>query len=307
MKKFLFLAVAAMLATTLQARIYTELRVLKGDEVAYAAEVNQIDSIIFVEVDDTKPGELSGEFSVGAKQTVHFSQGNLQYQASTHTWRFAEHQYDMIGDANSNISDTYDGWIDLFGWGTGDSPTNASSDYDEGYPNYAEWGANAISNGGDEPNVWRSLRRDETEYLFKSRVNADSLFGFGNIAGLNGLIILPDNWETPDSVTFVPSLRLSLEKRSSGDYRNTKGDNYLHNNYTYEQWAIMEAAGAVFLPASGRRNSGKAITDVNDKDSIWLSTSSRANTANSLTMRNDFLDVSTANFRHLGSSVRLVR
>lgn len=30
---------------------------------------------------------------------VYFSQGNLQYQASTNTWRFAENQWDFVGDS----------------------------------------------------------------------------------------------------------------------------------------------------------------------------------------------------------------
>ena len=52
-------------------------------------------------------GMLPGTFSVSATQQVHFSQGNLQYRASTNTWRFAEHQYDCVGNANSKISSTY--------------------------------------------------------------------------------------------------------------------------------------------------------------------------------------------------------
>ena len=63
-------------------------------------------------------GRLKGLFSVGNGKTVRFSQGNLQYQASTDTWRFAEHQYDCIGNTNSNISLFYQGWVDLFGYGT---------------------------------------------------------------------------------------------------------------------------------------------------------------------------------------------
>ena len=79
-------------------------------------------------------GALSGVFSVSDTKQVQFSQGNLQYQASTNTWRFAENQWDyvgtqipdqyghaggtVIGSDNSNISQTYSGWIDLFGWGT---------------------------------------------------------------------------------------------------------------------------------------------------------------------------------------------
>ena len=49
---------------------------------------------------------------------MYFSQGNLQYQASTNTWKFADNQYDYVGSTNSNISSFYSGWIDLFGWGT---------------------------------------------------------------------------------------------------------------------------------------------------------------------------------------------
>ena len=92
-------------------------------------------------------GALPGLFSVSATKQVHFSQGNLQYQASTNTWRFAEHQYDYVGTQtadycgfyggnvsgsdNRNISSTYNGWIDLFGWGTGSNPTLSSTSFED--------------------------------------------------------------------------------------------------------------------------------------------------------------------------------
>ena len=39
-----------------------------------------------------------------------------------------------------------------------------------------DWGRyNAISNGGDEPNIWRLLTRDEFNYILKSRMNASNL------------------------------------------------------------------------------------------------------------------------------------
>ena len=67
----------------------------------------------------TPTGAINDKFTINDNgDQVYFSQGNLQYQASTDTWKFAESQYDYIGDANSNISSSYDGWIDLFGWGT---------------------------------------------------------------------------------------------------------------------------------------------------------------------------------------------
>lgn len=54
-------------------------------------------------------GMLPGLFSIGSGSQIHFSQGNLQYQASTKKWRFATNQYDNIGSNNSNISQSYNG------------------------------------------------------------------------------------------------------------------------------------------------------------------------------------------------------
>ena len=54
-------------------------------------------------------GALSGLFSVSETEQIHFSQGNLQYQASTNTWRFAENQFDIIGANNSNKLHAFNG------------------------------------------------------------------------------------------------------------------------------------------------------------------------------------------------------
>ena len=119
-------------------------------------------------------GVLNGAFSVSANTQVYFSQGNLQYQASTDIWRFAEHQWDIVGSDNSNISASYSGWIDLLGWGTGGNPTLASTDYND-YITFTDWGVNAISNGGNAANQWRTLTKDEWIYLFYGRTNAATL------------------------------------------------------------------------------------------------------------------------------------
>ncbi|MBR6919550.1 MAG: Ig-like domain-containing protein [Bacteroidales bacterium] len=69
-------------------------------------------------------------FTVNANgDKIQFSPGNLQYQASTNKWRFAEHTYDVVGDGgvhegnvpgsdNLQVSMFYDGWIDQFSWAT---------------------------------------------------------------------------------------------------------------------------------------------------------------------------------------------
>ena len=75
-------------------------------------------------------GKLLGAFTINSNgDQIVFSKGNLQYHCTNHVWQFATNQYDMIGDDNANISDSYDGWIDLFGYGTGNNPTLVSTSY----------------------------------------------------------------------------------------------------------------------------------------------------------------------------------
>ena len=233
-------------------------------------------------------GALPGLFSVSATQQVRFSQGNLQYQASTDTWRFAEHQYDTVGWANRNISAAYSGWIDLFGWGTGNNPTLASTNNSD-YGTFVDWGVNAISNGGGEPNTWRTLTRSEWYYLRYTRAGAVSKCGKSIVNGVPGLVYLPDSWTLPGGCTFNAG--------SSHGWRT--------NSYTLSQWAEMEAAGAVFLPAAGYRE-GASVGYVGIHGDYWSSTPDNASYA----YRNyfsDYYEWTNLFYRYQGRSVRLVR
>lgn len=192
-------------------------------------------------------GVLSGEFSISDSTKVHFSMGNLQYQPSSGKWRFAAKQYDIIGDGNQNISSSSKQWIDLFGWGTGNNPTLVSTN-DSDYMDFIDWGINAISNGGQKANLWRTLTKDEWVYLFHDRPNAAFLFGMGFVNGVPGTILLPDNW-TEEKFTDTEN---GLEYQDHY-YFNKNGTNYSFHTYTSEQWKSMEQNGAVFLPVAGMR------------------------------------------------------
>ena len=210
-------------------------------------------------------------FSVSETKQVYFSPGNLQYRASTGTWRFAERQWDFVGlekcgtvfengtKCNNNyISDTYDGWIDLFGWGTGNAPTKVSTDFKDYY--FADWGANSIYYGNTLYNTytWRTLTKDEWWHLFFERTNAAELFGMSRVNEVVGLVLLPDNWTLPAGVSFMSGREQSYRVDSSYYKYPSKGytarkSSIEYNEYTIEQWAVMEAAGAVFLPAADIR------------------------------------------------------
>ena len=169
------------------------------------------------------------------------------------------HQYDCVGSGNSDISSTYSGWIDLFGRGTSGwnsgatayqpySTSTTESDYYPGgsYSNdltgdyaRADWGVyNAISNGGNAADQWRTLTGDEWNYLFNTRDNASSKYGSATVSGVHGVVVLPDSWTLPSGQSFTSGM---------GAWTN--------NTYTAEQWSQMEESGAVFLPAVGFRNS----------------------------------------------------
>lgn len=231
--------------------------------------------------DDEETGNGSGEmteepyFLCGEGKKVRIAKGNIQYRASTKTWRFAPNQYDAIGEDNINISSTYDGWIDLFGWGTSGwnsgarcyEPWSSSGDWNDywrwGYdiytePDYynlydenwvmADWGVyNTFDNDDSKSKKWRTPSRDELVYI-KSKSKG---FEVGSIMDDNevehkGLFMLPTNWVQPKG---VPELSWYL-----GGTRNT---------YTMAQWKKMEKNGAIFLPITGRRRvlkDSKAVT-----------------------------------------------
>ena len=227
-------------------------------------------------------GALAGLFSVSATQKVRFSKGNLQYQASTDTWRFAENQYDYIGEANKNISPTYDGWIDFFGWGTGNNPTNSSTNTSQ-YSQFYEWGENLGQDG------WRTPSYLEWGYLFEGRNNASNLYGAACINGINGVIVLPDNWTDVNGITFTPGM-------SSTSYADV-------NNYTLIQWEKLEENGAVFLPASGYRYGTRYYQE---NGGTYWSCSTSSNGAYNCNFHSNYMHPQTNGHLYYAQAVRLI-
>lgn len=217
--------------------IYLPRTIIK--EVHDTVEVAVHDTIYITKYSCLPEGALAGEFSVSATAKVRFSKGNLQYVG---TWQFAEHQWDYLGN---NQSDDYRDW---FGWGTGDAPNN-----DDDYSTFVDWGVNAITNGGNEANLWRTLTKEEWVYLFCERADATTLFGLGSVNDINGAILLPDDWILPAGVSFMSSMTPEMADEE-GNYWG-EGNYFSDNKYTAEQWSVMESAGAVFLPASHRGGS----------------------------------------------------
>ena len=284
-----------------------------GDDAVWVQQDDQPMLKIFTqESDPVEPtgwenGVLPGEFTINTNgDQIVFSQGNLQYQATTDTWRFAINQYDFVGAGNANISDTYDGWIDLIQWGAGNNPTTTAT---YKYQTFVEFGSHPISNGGNVADAWRTLTKDEWVYIFRDRTNAESLFAFGSVNGVNGLIILPDNWTTPDGLTFSPSTEHGLTwLTSDGYYKSNTADGFSHNVYTLEQWTTMENQGAVFLPAAGIRYIGtKNLQKLGTEGYYWSSDKTSSDHAYVAGFGANILNPQHNGMQDYGQSIRLVQ
>ncbi len=258
-------------------------------------------------------GALPRLFSLSENKQVLFAKGNLQYQASTRTWRFAEHQYDAIGRDNDNISETYDGWIDLFGWGT--------SGYDHGAVNYqpwsgnidtrsnvlhhaygnaqynlfdqtgqADWGYNAISNGGNQENLWHTPSMMDWLYLLFVRNTASGVrFAKACVNGVNGVLVLPDDWK----VTTYQLNAVNMPERS-----------YKSNVIGLADWEqVLEPSGAMFMPETGVRTMDGTFLGLGD-----YNTSSAATECACILMFTDgSLGMGPGAHRGDGMAVRLMR
>lgn len=188
---------------------------------------------------------VNGLFSIDATHQVYFAKGNLQNINGE--WRFAEHQYDYLGTYSSSA------W-DFFGWSTdnttnnfGMSTSTSSSDYSG---DFVDWGT-TIGDG----QTWRTLSYQEWHHVIWDRRNAETKRGFATVCNKHGMVLLPDVWIHPAGCPVF----------------NSGFDSWTRNRYNETTWPLMEAAGAVFLPAAGYRF-GTEVDYVGTYGIYWSST-----------------------------------
>ena len=251
----------------------------------------------------TEADPIEGEFSVSEDKKVQFAKGNLQYGRDFNWddhWKLAEHQYDILGLNNLETQEVNEygnrfpseEHLDLFCWSTRNSNKGTIHTYpvdDDSYYKgaFVEWGTlpefTSIYGQG-----WQTLSKDEWTYLLTGRENAATLKSLATVAGVKGLILLPDDWKggTPAAT------------------------------YTAAKWVTMETAGAVFLPAAGTLTvsdeGSHTIATVNGLDdgigNYWSSTPSETD-VNAFATTFNATKVTPAEdiYRRIGSAVRLVK
>ena len=261
-------------------------------------------------------GIINGLYSINAIGKVYFSQGNLQYigSAATPYWKFAEHQWDYLGDG-AQASDDPNADRDLFGWGTSGwdngnmyyQPWNTETantayygpvdDLDlTGDFAKSDWGVyNPISNGGNVVEMWRTLTADEWEYVLDLRSTASGIrYAKGTVNDIAGVILLPDDWDT-GNFTLTNT--------------NNEDCDYSGNIISASQWLeVFESNGAVFLPTGGMRY-GTMISSIATHGVYWsVSSAHDSFTAHEINFSpTNFKTCNWSMFKYFGCSVRLVR
>ncbi len=273
-------------------------------------------------------------FSVSDDKKVVFAPGNLVATVTAVTsgnptavsWAFHTNQYDRVYSSASTQTFAVDDKIDLFGWGTSGwdngnkcyQPYNTSNadtgDYasSKGYgygptdgSTYtysltgtyanADWG---VYNTSDLGSGWRTLTKDEWEYLFgtnssnKRTTTSGILFAKAKVNDVCGVILLPDDWSS------------SYHSLSSP---NTANAAFTTNSINLSEWTSdFEAHGCVFLPAAGYRF-GTSVSGVDSYGNYWSSAANDSSSAYYLYFHSSSVNPADNSSRYTGRSVRLVR
>lgn len=200
-----------------------------------------------------------------------------------------DHAYSVVEQDDESYDISTKTAIGLFGWGTPNhevvagrnyvpwETSDVSSNYGpinqsiggawEGEPSW-DWGSNTIyKNDGITPlsGSWRTPTKDEWLRIVDQRNTSENLPGYNvtgsnqnllktrvsyfyaKVCGKNGLILLPDRFFFPAGVT------MAVEDGHDFRYYDSK-DSYATSVIASQaDWARMEAAGAIFLPTTGRR------------------------------------------------------
>ena len=158
---------------------------------------------------------------------------------------------------------------------------------------------NPVSNGGDQIGQWRTLTYDEWQYVLFTRsastINGveDARYAKAKVADVDGVILFPDYYMHPTEVALPVGIN------------GTDNTGWEGNNYSADDFALMQSSGAVFLPAAGYRDR-TSVYYVGSSGHYWSASHSGSGYAYSLYFNDNLLETNY-NGRYFGLSVRLVR
>ena len=286
-------------------------------------------------------GILPGVFSVSDSTTIHFSQGNLQYHVSTNSWRFAEHQTDIIEENFYTLKNSkHNENIDLFGWATSGFDNTT---LDSLAVNFQPWSTSDQYNpsGPDNPYGYGfslffldTIKNDTIEIELDFSIDSTN-YDWGIYNAIENGGSQDSLWRTlsQDEWLYLIYQRKNAEKLygiasingtngivllpdnwvspSEITFQSGVGDAFgidyfkIKNYFNSSKWHKMQLAGAVFLPACGFRK-GVEFNNLNITGAYWTSSCPKQNNPRYLYFYSNYLTLTSGNNPHYGHAVRLV-
>lgn len=244
---------------------------------------------------------VPGYFTINANQdTVVFASSNLFYNTE-------EDSFFLLQDQTSFMTEWDPNSIDKFFWATTKEAAVAES-FNANTCTQADvlFAASGFEVGSYDD--WMVLTSDEWYYILKERTNCSQIgltqnarFANAKVAGIEGVLIFPDQFVWADSMGSIPS---NINQSNGG----------MVNQYTKAQLEKIEDAGAVFLPAAGYRRYYSGNVEFYDHMSgrighYWSTTLGDSNKqyAKYVRVSGSETDVSGGQERVLASTIRLAR
>ena len=262
-------------------------------------------------------------FAVAADKDVYFTPGNLQYIGSkvgSEHWQLASSQYSIktctATPANAESGVTYTGDVEYFGWGEVDPPFHGSTVNGDYQPSITTANVNLTTDWATKFNDGTKLYQDYSnskefakqggEYLVLTKDEWGYLFnhqywGFAEVTLTNGLkvkgvVVLPKNiTEESAAKAIVPDCFKGAY--AGGNPTARYSDNALDQ-------AVLDAAGALFLPAAGCRV-GTSFNNVGSYGHYWSKTSYSATSACIVFFRSTGNAIPGGSERYYGMPIRL--
>lgn len=186
-------------------------------------------------------GATRSLFSVSEEgRRIRFSRGNLLSLSARDIWQMEPEQYVFHG----NKADT----TSVFVWNVGDSQP---------------WMTGRDTVFAGLVGQWRIMTSEEWLWLMELRsastvgTTANARWTPITVDGVRGLLLFPDDYSHPASV--VPLADINQVRSSSWD----------DNDYSLDDWSLMEDAGAVFLFMTGYLNEG-TVSYTNARGCYWV-------------------------------------
>ena len=303
--------------------------------------LNTVKTMNAVEVTTIPEGAINGLFTINeAGDQVYFSKGNLQYQASTNTWRFAHNQYDLLitpedmvlfddwgyyADVSSQYTSTSNAWIDHFGWGT--SSWNNGNIYYQPYNtekqenSYLGYGYGP-TDGTNYNNSLMGLYANADWGVYNSISNGGGETGLWRTLAQSEWNYVFNSRNTSSGINYakavvngVNGIILLPDNWNSSIYSlnntNDNNANFNTNIIVGTEWnTILEENGAVFFPAAGFRVN-TTIRSVGSYGDYWSAShfysSEDGYFSYSIYFDGGSLNTRIGTYPYYGEAVRLVR